>query len=374
MALRASRRLLLGQYSRMLDMGGMPHAATKNKEASLRAMDGSKNSKLQAVAFDFNLLTGDVEKAKEQQQLKKQSLQSKSSFLSSKKEEQDQKLGQNITPNIDMVQNIANLLNVDLEGSSTSKKKTTDDDDDDLSALIGGGSKKNETTETATSKEMSSPSETKINSIGSGGSSATNDVRAKYAAKLRRKVDGGLAGYERAKQEHEDSVKRGDAAGHLAARAIASQQSASKHKWLASTGTGNLLSYVTNRSMKIALLPIPLNENKEDEGFQMEEFRKQLSNQVHFDVLVKEGDHVKPILKHVLKEVGVPEGMTMVVSNRDDYLKEAKEMGMLTCRIQPPNSRRGNVTAHYNVKTVAEVQEVVNEINGISFNAVFKMR
>mmetsp|Transcript_27337 Transcript_27337/g.38484 ORF Transcript_27337/g.38484 Transcript_27337/m.38484 type:complete len:184 (-) Transcript_27337:1010-1561(-) len=183
-----------------------------------------------------------------------------------------------------------------------------------------------------------------------------------------------MAGYERAKEEHEDTMKRGDAKSHLAARAIATQQSASKSKWLATTGTGSLMSFVTARSMKIALLPIPQNDNPEKEGFYMEEFQKQLSNQVHLDVLVKEGNHAKAILKHVADNVGVPDGMTMVVSNRDDYLKEAKDRGMITCRIQPLNSRRGNVTAHYNVKTLADVEEVVNEINGISFNAVFKMR
>ena len=38
--------------------------------------------------------------------------------------------------------------------------------------------------------------------------------------------------------------------------------------------------------------------------------------------------------------------------------------------IQPKNSRRGNVTAHYTTPSIPEVQEVVNEINGISFNSV----
>mmetsp|Transcript_5142 Transcript_5142/g.7823 ORF Transcript_5142/g.7823 Transcript_5142/m.7823 type:complete len:372 (+) Transcript_5142:144-1259(+) len=370
MALRSSRRLLLGQYSRMLDMGGAPSAATKNKEATLRAADGAKNSKLQAVAFDFHLLTSDVEKAREQQPQEQQQVKtppsSSSSIFSFQKED--------VTPNVDLVQNIANLLNVDLGGISTRKKKNTDYDDDDLSALIGGSKKEETTSTTTTSKESSSSSPLEPQSNTAADSNYTsNDVRAKYAAKLRRKVDGGMAGYERAKQEHEDTMKRGDAAGHLVARAIATQQSASKSKWLATTGTGSLLSFVTTRSMKIALLPIPQNDNPEKEAFHMEEFQKQLSNQVHFDVLVKEGNHAKPILKHVADTVGVPDGMTMVVSNRDDYLKEAKDRGMITCRIQPLNARRGNVTAHYNVKSVADVQEVVNEINGISFNAVFKM-
>ena len=39
-------------------------------------------------------------------------------------------------------------------------------------------------------------------------------------------------------------------------------------------------------------------------------------------------------------------------------------------RLQKKNQRRGNITAHFNTPSVPDVQEIVNEINGISFNSV----
>lgn len=64
----------------------------------------------------------------------------------------------------------------------------------------------------------------------------------------------------------------------------------------------------------------------------------------------------------------------LVVTDRDDYLKMAKDEGMFTCRIRKENARRGNITAAYNCLEIANVEEIVNEINGISFNSVFGSR
>jgi hypothetical protein len=62
----------------------------------------------------------------------------------------------------------------------------------------------------------------------------------------------------------------------------------------------------------------------------------------------------------------------LCVSDRDIILKGAKEAGMLTLRIRPPNARRGNVSTNYTVETVTETQTIVNEINGISFRTVLR--
>ena len=58
------------------------------------------------------------------------------------------------------------------------------------------------------------------------------------------------------------------------------------------------------------------------------------------------------------------------MSDQDNLLKAARDSGMITCRIRPKNARRGNISAHYTVEDVLQVQDVVNEMNGISFNAV----
>ena len=202
-----------------------------------------------------------------------------------------------------------------------------------------------------------------------------SDPRAKYADKLRKKLDGGLAGVENMKAQQEDALKRGDAAGHLAARKIASSQPVGTgSKWLAATGTGNLLVYLTNRSMKIALLPIPQNADKESNDAaarRMDDLEQQLP-QVRFDLLVKDG-HLSPgdILGNIQDKTDVTSGSILVVSDRDDYLREAKERGYYTCRIRPKNAPRGNVTTNYTVSEIKEVEDVCNELNGISFNTVF---
>ena len=195
------------------------------------------------------------------------------------------------------------------------------------------------------------------------------DVRSKYADKLKARGGTGLAGVDRAKQTVADSIKKGDAAGHLAARAAAVSQTAAETKWMALTGTGSLLMYITNRSMKIALLPPkPSFQGNPTLAKQMQDFTKQLSL-VSFDLLVEKGDTAVDILKEVQHEFRIDPVATMVVSDKDDYLKAAKEEGMISCRIRPKNARRGNISAHYNVETVAQVQEVIDDINGVSFNA-----
>ena len=126
--------------------------------------------------------------------------------------------------------------------------------------------------------------------------------------------------------------------------------------------------------MKIALLPIPQNTDKESNDAaarRMDDLEQQLP-QVRFDLLVKDG-HLPPsdILGNVQDKTNVSSGSILVVSDRDDYLREAKERGYYTCRIRPKNAPRGNVTTNYTVSEIKEIEDVCNELNGISFNTVF---
>jgi hypothetical protein len=146
---------------------------------------------------------------------------------------------------------------------------------------------------------------------------------------------------------------------------------------------------LTHRSIRIALLPNPKisgnAEHEQNEYEMMKEFNNQLRDVV-IDVMVPKLDDtiagtdtnataaiVKALKTHVLNDMGMDRpDRVLVVSDRDDYLRAGKELGMLTCRLQSKekNARRGNVTAHYTCPSIQDVQDVVNEINGISFNAV----
>jgi hypothetical protein len=213
------------------------------------------------------------------------------------------------------------------------------------------------------------------------------DIRAKYAKKLRQKVEGGLAGVQVAKHKKEEMLARGDAAGHFAARALAATNSVSSSgsKWMANTGTGSLLSFLSMRSMKIALLPSPKvhNENERMNCMgDMNDLVRQLPN-VHFNLLVEaiteemEANEVtiaKKLLERVTKGTEVDPLSTLVVSDRDGLLRAARDLGYFTCRVQRKNAPRGNVTTNFTVESIQGVQDAVNELVGISFNVVFSSK
>ena len=318
LSLRSTPRLL-GPFSRMMDMGGVPSAKTGPQ----RVKDASKNCHVQALCFDFGVLTSGV---------------SEKDVVSTSRSESDVKLDV-VQADASRVQEVANLLNVQL-GSETPRggKHRVDD----LSLLTGSSDTDNKAND---KPEFKNP---------------FDDIRTKYADKLSKK--GASA------RPSSPTADQGDAADLMAARKIALQTSGSR--WMAQTWTGLLLGYLTKRSMKIVLLPTPGKD--ESQGQLMEDFRKQLSDVV-FDLLLKDGNQPPDVtLRLALKDLELQPEHILVVSNRDDYLKAAKEAGTVTCRIRPLSAPRGNVSAHYTVPTVPEVQDVVNEINGISFNALLQ--
>ena len=351
-ATTAIRCLSIG---RMLDMGGAPSALNDKSSARINA---SKNCRVQAVAFDFHVLTSAVADPSKQQQddtpSRKTSLDEKSASSSV--------LG-NVLPDTNAVQQVASLLRVNLGGDSSSERDKTYEMDD-LSILTG---------EKKPLTEKKKPTPDKNHSIMS-------DIRSKYADKLAQRGLGGVSGVDLAKKQVEETLKRGDAGGHLAARKIAiNEPSTLGKRWIAQTGTGSLLQYMTQRSIKICLLPKPSNgsayvEDTEDEGALMVDFTRQLKDVV-FDVLLKDGsDGAKFLVKQALEKLNLHPNLILLVSDRDDYLKAAKEIGMITCRIRPTNARRGNISSNYMIPSIPEVRSVIDDMNGISFNAVFKQR
>jgi hypothetical protein len=395
---RYSRRSLSG-FSRMLDMGGAPSAM--HDRSSTIKIQTSKNCKVQAICFDFEVLTSSLDAITSNDEALSSSSSSPSSSTSTPSllsstaaaplPEQEQ-----LKPDVNMIQQVASLLNVKLEGVTTGgvkKSIVVDDDssDEDLSLLKGEERKK--------SKQASSSK-----NLGP----LAPDIRQKYANKLfKRGVEGGVASVELAKHQVQETLKRGDAAGHLAARKMAAAEvvgssssslssSGGNNRWMAQTGTGALLQYLSQRSLKLGLLPRPsstagladdnVNTIKQ-QGERMQNFQKQLPD-VTFDVMMLDDQQddagsggsssnttldAQTIVTKTLQQLHPlqPE-LVLLVSDRDDYLKAAKEAGMVACRLRVPNARRGNVSAHYMVSSIPEVQEVVNEINGISYKAVLK--
>jgi hypothetical protein len=356
----ANRRRM--SISRMLDMGGMPSAS--NDRTLIRTVNASKNSKLQAVAFDFQaLFKGNGNANNAAQQSNRQQLASPGTKSEPRPERSLQP-----TPQADWskVQEVASLLKVDLPSE---KRKS---DTDDVSAIINSPLA-TPSTSAAGANYGSSPKKALL-----APSSPHEDVRAKYA----RKIQGGLAGLELAKSQVHDTLARGDAAGHQVARKLAMEAPAESKlgsKWIAPPETSRLLSLLTHRSIRIALLPHPPMVNSPQSQIEEEQSMRILSAQlkdVVIDVIVpglasSDLDAMKDTLrKNVLNELQIDPHRVLLVTDRDDYLRAARDLGMQTCRLQPKNARRGNISADFTASAIDDVQEVVNEINGISFNSV----
>ena len=320
--------------------------------------------KIRAVALDFDLISRNIEKVKEKEKEMEMIIPDDDSTKVTPVAD--------IKPDVSIVQSFASLLNIQLGDNENGSSKWQGQgrhkdagEEDELSALqkIGGAQSSNaEQNPNKASTSIKAP--------------PFMDIRGKYADKLRNKLESGhgsLSGVDRMKEERDHALKRGDAAGHLMARSIASSQPVMtpSSKWLADTGTGALLAYLTNRSMKINLIPVPNRQKDSKTGKDMESLTRQLPN-VKFHSLIKDDDKdANDILVKLMSKLdGLPELGVLVVSDRDDYLSSARKQGMYTCRVRPKNARRGNCTTDYTVEKIAEVEQIVNEINGISFNSV----
>ncbi len=321
----------------MLDMGGMPAAASEKK--AVRRVNASKNSKVRAVSFDFDLLTRCLQQDRQSKYFKEKMTEERS----------NQSVIETEMPNIDVIEQVASFLRVPFGG------ETTPNSEKYLSAI-------------AVENQRDIPgveSDSLPNEFG--------DVRSKYASRLRQKLEGGVSAFELAQIQREESLTHGDAPVHLAARALAKENLSANStgtRWMALTGTGALLNYLSNRSIKIALLPKPNHPNPKLEGKQMNDFSTQLQ-EVHVDVMLNEGTNSASVaVREALNLLGVDPVATLLVSDRDDYIRAATEAGMVSCRIRPMNSPRGNASAHFSKEEVAGVQEVIDEMNGISFNAL----
>lgn len=380
--------------SRMLDMGGAPSGSTSSKK-NIRVQNTSKNSKVQAVAFDFELLVHAIE---EQEDIAISSLveEDSAAILDASSASSSEKLATSasIKPNVDQVQEVANLL----------RPPTSDTgEDDDLSALLGGGktaaNKEPELYRAPQAPPQAPPKAKNDTSDKSGIPKSLQDIRSKYGNKLHKAgVQGGIAGVDLASYQREESQKRGDAEGFLMARKMAMTSPVANTgaagqgntRWMALTGTGKLLSTLTYRSMKIALLPrASTNKSGTNNGKtpneRMDDLTRQLKDVV-FDVLVdlpanasasnsneQAAAVVNTMVETARKGLDLHTNLILFVSDQDVYLRAAKDLGMITCRVRPLSARRGNVSTHFTVESISQVEEVVNEMNGISYSAVLNM-
>jgi hypothetical protein len=361
----------------MLDLGGAP-SASNSSAASTKSLNLNKNCKIQAVVFDFPLLT--------------KSLQDISTIDNSSMEKQHSSTSKitatttTIQPDTAKIQQVASLLRIDLSGKDN-KKTTNLGFDDDLSLIL--------TSTNETSKATTTKSETKSHDSATSSVENSNktDIRAKYAAKLQSQ---GLNIVDVDRAKHTVEAIKGDAAGHFAARQHATttihpdknNSSNSVQRWMMGTGTGRLLNYLYQRSMKIAIVGTPIQQTESDspasdaallEAASMRDMAQQMKDKVELDILLpQDGNYTAAkFVQQVLtlfrnQDATLSPDRVVWVSDRDDCLRWAKEAGITTLRVLPKNARRGNITAHYTITNVPEAQTILNEINGISYSHVLQ--
>lgn len=174
------------------------------------------------------------------------------------------------------------------------------------------------------------------------------DVRAKYAAKLRGKLDA------------PPPDKDGDAALLQAARQVATTPS----RWrLGPPGLRTLLDFAVARSMSLVLVARADTTDQE-----LEELLRQSTR---FDLVHREGDLVAACAK-----LDVAHHQTLAFfddrgSENDDVSRigDAKRAGILTCLLRDAavTASTGRARPDFHVDTCADVINIINDLNGISY-------
>lgn len=174
------------------------------------------------------------------------------------------------------------------------------------------------------------------------------DVRAKYAAKLRGKLDA------------PPTDKDGDAALLHAARQVATTPS----RWrLGPPGLRTLLDFAVARSMSLVLVT-----RKDTTDQELDELVRQSTR---FDLVHREDD-----LAAACAELDVAHHQTLAffdaLGSENDVasrIGDAKRAGILTCLLRDValEASTGRPRPDFHVETCADVINIINDLNGISY-------
>jgi hypothetical protein len=372
----AQRFLAAGRYSRLMDLGGAPSSTTD--PSKITAPNLNKNCHLQYVIFDFEVLCRSMQDQDPTTGTSSNAMATTPTVVAP--------MMAPVQPDVDRVLELAQLLKVDIAGRNNKDHPlvTNQTFDDDLSLLTTGSEDASSLSSSRPPTKLTPHHNTTKPLSAASPMAGTADLRLKYADKLRQKTGGGVATVDdNARDELVSSKRGGDAEFHFAARqhAMAQSSSTTSTRWMAGTGTGQLLSFLHSRSFKVVLLPTPVEQvqkapspSHQAEAQSMDELVQQLQSKLSFHSVIHQTGSltVERIFTDALADTVTMRDRCLCVSDRDSILKGAKEAGMLTLRIRPPNARRGNVSTNYTAETVMETQTIVNEINGISFSSVLQ--
>jgi len=148
--------------------------------------------------------------------------------------------------------------------------------------------------------------------------------------------------------------------------------------WLLRPGMGNIVDYVRHRSMRLGLLSGLRSPTLADT------LVRQMSDTRFVrppggggdDGSIDEEDEWKSSGNDVARLLSVlhhPSGgdaqSLLLVSRSDAILQQGADLGLYTCRYRADGDRYGNVGTHYTARSPLEVQDVLEDLNGIAMRA-----
>jgi hypothetical protein len=259
----------------------------------------SKNRQVQAICFDFDVLTRSVDKSEKEAAKEK----------SSRGAGRDTNIGIG-TPNASVVQEIATVLKVELQTARQEVKRLpTEARKMTCHRLVSHPKRRGRNTYNTI----------KMSKVSLSRTFAPN-------GKLSKKIEGGMAGVALAK--HETETNKGDAAGHMAYRKSPPPNQLRDDGW-PSDRNWAFIAVLDPEVDEIALLPRP-EEIDGEEGERMEDMKKQLFD-VGFDLCKMV--HWVPKHQQSLESLQLDPTNVLLVSTEYDYLRAAKDCGMVTVGI-----------------------------------------
>ena len=190
---------------------------------------------------------------------------------------------------------------------------------------------------------------------GDGGSEELAGIRAKYGNKLRALKAKAAA---REAGAGPPTISEGSQASNGGASA----------SWSLNRGAAPLMKYLANRGMRCGLLMPPTDTVSEP---LLASFHEQLDTQLDDSLtLSREAVHTFPDpgrLLQLLHAHGLQPASVMLLTTQESTLRAAREAGCFSSLFLPRNARRPNVRADFTVSDLFKVQDVVEQLNGISW-------
>ena len=128
------------------------------------------------------------------------------------------------------------------------------------------------------------------------------------------------------------------------------------------------MKYLANRGMRCGLL-MPSADTVSDD--MLASFHEQLDTQLDDSLtLSREAVHTFPDpdrLLQLLHARGLKPASVMLLTTQENTLRAAREAGCFSSLFLPRNARRPNVRADFTVSDLFKVQDVVEQLNGISW-------